>query len=84
MTLNIWITSFDKEFSKNRKSTPYLSNPNIVPRVVEDEVFARENRGVTLTTRTNLSTTPKPIAQKPKPKIVKNEIDNFLKNYKII
>jgi len=79
MTLNIWINNFDKEFSKNRKSTPFLTNPNIVPRVIEDETFARENRNVTLHTKTNLSTTPK----SPK-KIVKNEIDTFLKNYKII
>ena len=82
MTLNIWITSFDNEFAKNKKSTPYLSNPNIVPRVVEDEVFARENRGVILTTKTNLSTTPKTPPKKNT--IVKNEIDVFLKTYKII
>ena len=41
-TLNTWITYFDAEFAKNRKTQPYLNTPNIIPRIVE--VYIAQNR----------------------------------------
>lgn len=85
-TLNIWIQHFDIEFAKNRKLQPYLTNPSIVPRIVEDRKFAKENQNFTI--RHNItSSNSQQVRQQPvknSSKIIKNDIDVFLKKYKII
>ena len=70
-TLNQWIIQFDVEFATNRKMQPYLNTPNIVPNVIEEPPQLRQ-------TVKNLT----PIQDFSK--IVKNDIDIFLKKYKII
>jgi len=82
ITLNIWIQNFDIEFAKNRKTKPYLANQDIMPRVVEDPIFARENQNITPITKNR---TIQPPQQKiNNSKIIKNDIDIFLKKYNII
>lgn len=84
ITLNIWIQNFDIEFAKNRKTKPYLANPSIVPRITEDTQFAKQNQNIKPRTNNYNNT----ITQTPQPtntsKIIKNDIDVFLKKYQII
>jgi hypothetical protein len=71
-TLNTWITYFDAEFAKNRKTQPYLNTPNIIPRIVEEPPQLRQPVKNLTQKQYDMS------------KIVKNDIDIFLKKYKII
>lgn len=88
VSLNIWIQNFDVEFAKNRKMKPYLTNPSIVPRIVEDKQFAKQNQNFQPRIRNNQyplnNNQPNNIQPKITNKIIKNDIDVFLKKYKII
>ena len=71
-TLNTWITYFDAEFAKNKKTQPYLNTPNIIPKIIEEPPQLRQPVKNLTPRQYDLS------------KIVKNDIDVFLKKYKII
>lgn len=85
-TLNIWIIQFDNEFAKNRNTNSYLNIQlpppsskelhNLIPIQKEKEKEIDKNYQQQQINNVNL--------QGKLSKIVKNDIDDFLKKYKII
>lgn len=67
-SLNIWIHNFDSEYSKNKKSNPYLAPTNIPEKI---------------TIKTKQNNSPYKFSRNSS-KIVKNDINEFLKRYNII
>jgi hypothetical protein len=70
--LNEWIVHFDVEFAKNKNISTYLTDQDISYKIKEEitPIYEQRNQSANLPKRTS--------------KIVKDDIDDFLKRYKII
>lgn len=87
-SLNIWIIEFDIEFAKNRKTKSYLNIEHKEPEQTHNETKQTESvpklKEITPIVNREPSNLSQENSFKYNSKIVKSEIDEFLKKYKII